>query len=266
MNLGADGQGQAATVEAAAGELYGLDPAEFTARRDALAARTRKEGDAATAKEVKALKRPSLSAWAVNVLSRERPDQVGRLLELARELREAQGRRSGEELRRLTRDRQRVIADLSSETKELAADKGHALTEAALRQVEETLTAALADPVAADALTRGRLVRALDYAGIGPVDLGGAVAGASAEERPAPGPGSDPAPAREAKRQAERAVQGAEKSRRRAEARVAAATAEVQRLEGELDRARGRLDELRGELEQASSRADDAVEALSRLR
>lgn len=250
----ADGEGKAAALDTAVRELYRLDPAEFTARRDALAARFRKEGDAEVSKEVKALKRPSLPAWAVNALALERPDELTRLLDLGDRLREAQARLSGDELRRLTRDRQQVIAALAAETRELAAGKGHDLTEAALRQVEETLTAALTDQAAATAVTSGRLVRPLEHAGIGPVELEGAVGGSEIEK--AAGAGS--ARAREEQRRAEADVKDAQKRRREVEGLVASTAADVDRLEGELDRARRRLDGLQEELEQASSVLRDA--------
>jgi hypothetical protein len=55
--------------------LYQLPPGEFTAGRNALAVRVKKDGDAAAAARVRALEKPSASAWAVNQLYwRARPD------------------------------------------------------------------------------------------------------------------------------------------------------------------------------------------------
>ena len=48
--------------------LFQLPPGEFTAARNALASRLKKGGHADEAEAVKALPKPSVSAWAVNQL------------------------------------------------------------------------------------------------------------------------------------------------------------------------------------------------------
>jgi hypothetical protein len=108
------------------------------------------------------------------------------LLELGARLREAQAHLAGDDLRRLTRDRQQVIRGLAREARSLAAARGRPLSATAGRQVEETLNAVLADPDAATAVATGRLIRSLEYAGVGPIDASGAVAGPSAGSSPQP--------------------------------------------------------------------------------
>jgi hypothetical protein len=49
-------------------ELFKVPLAEFTGNRNALAARLKKESRAEDAERVKALSKPSVSAWAVNQL------------------------------------------------------------------------------------------------------------------------------------------------------------------------------------------------------
>ena len=56
---------------AAADRLYGLTLAEFTPARDALVKEHR--GDKELAARLKALKKPSLAAWVVNLLVRRVP-------------------------------------------------------------------------------------------------------------------------------------------------------------------------------------------------
>ncbi|MFE0389563.1 hypothetical protein ACFW1F_36705, partial [Streptomyces bungoensis] len=76
-------------LDAVAEELYGLRPEEFVAARDRCAARARASGDRALAKEIAALRRPSLSAWVSNLLVRRRSAEVRPLLALGDELRRA---------------------------------------------------------------------------------------------------------------------------------------------------------------------------------
>ena len=61
--------------------LFGLPPEEFIAARDQLARQLKAGGDAAGAKRVSALRRPTVAAWAVNQAARERPELVRELLE-----------------------------------------------------------------------------------------------------------------------------------------------------------------------------------------
>src|SRR3954453_17458848 len=69
--------------------LYGLPPEDFTAGRNALAAELRAEGDREGAAAVKALRKPTAAAWAVNQLVRAQPDLVEALLGAGGELRQA---------------------------------------------------------------------------------------------------------------------------------------------------------------------------------
>lgn len=167
-------------VEAVADELYQQDPASFTSARDGRVAAARQAGDRPAAAAIKAFKRPTPPAWAVNLLARANPDEIEALVDLGDRLRQAQASLSGDELRQLTRERHKFIVGLARQTRSLASEHGHPLSPTAGRQVEETLNAALADPEAAVAVASGRLVRPLDHAGMGPVDLDGAVAGSGA--------------------------------------------------------------------------------------
>jgi hypothetical protein len=76
--------------EQAGDELFGLAPEEFVAARDELARRLRRDGDPEAARRVKALRRPPLSAWAVNQLARGKEPSVDRLLAAGERLRAAQ--------------------------------------------------------------------------------------------------------------------------------------------------------------------------------
>ena len=77
-------------MEQAADELYALQPSELTRERDERAKALRKEGDRDEADAVKALRKPTLAAWALNQLARRQPKEVERLLAAGEELRSAQ--------------------------------------------------------------------------------------------------------------------------------------------------------------------------------
>ena len=160
-----------ADVGAIADELYSLPAGEFTAARDRIAAETRRAGDRALATAIKQLRRPTATAWSANQLVRQRRHEVARLLEVGAALRDAQTRLAGDDLRRLTQEGQRLVTDLGRQARQLAADAGQSLSEEAVRELEETLRAALADPAASDALRSGHLTAALHYSGFGLVDL-----------------------------------------------------------------------------------------------
>ncbi len=159
-----------------ADDLYGLDPADFTAARDERARQARAEGEKDLVDAIKKLRRPTVSASLVNRLVREAADQVDGLLDLGQSLREAQQSLAGDQLRSLSAQRRPVIHALAQEAKRLAAQSGRAVSDQVEREVEATLEAALADPAAAGAVRSGRLTTALGYAGFGGVDVADAVA------------------------------------------------------------------------------------------
>jgi hypothetical protein len=166
-----------------ADELYALAPDDFTAARDAAARRARDDGDRDLAGEVKQLRRPSVGAWLVNQLARRHGDQLDDLLDLGETLRAAQDALDGAELRTMTRQRRQVIQSLSELAAGIAAEGDRRVGDAAQREVEATLDAALADEQAAQAVRSGRLMRPLTSTGLEAVDLSGAVA---APEEPPP--------------------------------------------------------------------------------
>ena len=74
--------------------LYSLPPEQFVAARDEAVADARLAGDRLMATEIAALRRPTVAAWLVNVLVRQRPELVDELFELGESLRAAQDRKS----------------------------------------------------------------------------------------------------------------------------------------------------------------------------
>ncbi|WP_437779570.1 hypothetical protein [Sorangium sp. So ce1097] len=88
---GTRGGGAPAVVdEEEVDDLYRKPLGDFTRARDALAKRLRQAGDKAAAERVKALRRPTAAAWALNQLARRYPQRMEALLDAGERLREAQ--------------------------------------------------------------------------------------------------------------------------------------------------------------------------------
>lgn len=143
--------------------LYALSPEEFTAARDAEAA----QATGAFARRIRALRRPTLGAWLVNLLAAHRADELNELLTIGERLRDAHKSLRGQELRELSSRRQAVITSLLSLARDLAAERGKQIREGAVREAESTLRAALADPDVAHEVRAGALVKAAEYSGLG---------------------------------------------------------------------------------------------------
>src|SRR5712691_10157188 len=71
-------------------DLFKLPPAEFTAARNALAAKLKKAGDATAADRIKALGKPPVSAWVANQLYWRHRKAFDRLLAAGDQFRRAQ--------------------------------------------------------------------------------------------------------------------------------------------------------------------------------
>jgi len=155
-------------------ELYALPLADFTRVRNDLAAQAKRRGRKQLAETIKQLRKPTASAWAVNLLVRHHPEEITALLAIGAQLREAQSSLAGDALRDLTRQRRQAIAALGRLARAVAARYGQKLSSASESEVEETLQAALVDPAAGYALRSGRLTAPLSYVGLGPLS---AVAG-----------------------------------------------------------------------------------------
>src|SRR5258706_9438142 len=72
--------------------LYDLPLEEFTKARNDLVSRLRKAHQSEAAAEVRALKKPTIVAWAANRLARDEPKLTAALLEAGERLRETQQR------------------------------------------------------------------------------------------------------------------------------------------------------------------------------
>src|SRR5215210_3280915 len=107
--------------------LYVLPPADFVAARNELVRQARAAGSREIAERLQRLRRPTRSAWLVNLLARDSA-AMQRLSTLGRELRDAQTELAHAELRSLAEQRRRLIADLLNRAQAHAAEVGLRLT------------------------------------------------------------------------------------------------------------------------------------------
>src|SRR5437763_15272798 len=183
-----------------ADQLYALPIEEFTQARNDAATELRKAGRRDEAEEVKALRKPSAVAGAVNRLVREHRDQVEEYLTAAAELRDAQVAGKGDVAAATKRERETL-------------DR---LLRLASGEVRQTLQAAAVDDEAAEELRRGRLERELEPRGFG--TLLSHAGPAPAKKKPVE-PKPDDRAARAKLREAETALTAARSDERRARRR-----------------------------------------------
>jgi hypothetical protein len=148
-------------LDAVADELYGLSPGDFTAVRDQRAKAARAAGDRELAEQIRRLRRPTMAAWAGNLLVRERPDETERLLQLGQALRQAHRDLDGEQLRELSAQQHQLTFALARQAGRLTEQAGQRISDDVRQEVQDTLHAALADPEAAERLAKGRLTKPL---------------------------------------------------------------------------------------------------------
>lgn len=247
-------------VDQVADELYALDPSGFVAARTTRVAEAKASKDREAATAIARLKKPTVVGWAVNLLARELPDEVDAVLALGDALQRAQRRLDAETLRGLTEQRQRLVRSLTTRAQKLVREHGRALNESALREVSQTLHAAMADRELADTVRRGRLLGAATYSGFGPSGL------EAVEDRPESHPGNrnregEGEGGREAERAAERERAQLAAAAARAEAEAAhealsAAEDELARIRSDVADGERRLRSVRRELAQLEERAE----------
>ncbi|MFI9556596.1 hypothetical protein [Nonomuraea endophytica] len=223
-------------LDEVADRLYGLPPADFTAARTAEAAAAKESGQVRLAREIAGLRKPTVSAGAVNRARREHPELLAELLSVGEDLRAAWAEGDADALAELTRRRGEVTGKLAR----LLRQGG--LSGAAAMEVDQTLDAAVVDEEAAGLVRLGRLVKPLSYSGFGgPSGL------------PAAGPGLGRTSVRP--RRATRSPEEVERERREAEEQRAR----------ELAQAESDYQEWRDTLALAVQELDERSEKVARL-
>jgi hypothetical protein len=256
--------------------LYGLPLDEFVGGRDALAKELRAGGDREGAAAVKALRKPTAGAWALNQAVRRRREETDALLAAGERLRAAhEALLSGggrEELRAAMgeqRDLSNVLADCAEAIASETGKSGPALKE----RVRSTLHAAALDDDVREQLAAGRLVREREAvglgAGFGSLGAEGAATSAPARtgrstERSKPSAGSKRSKRAEPSER-ERSEESKRARRAEAEQLVAQAQAAVEEAEAAREEASERFEAARSAAEEART-AQRAADKLLRER
>ncbi|HEX2179636.1 MAG TPA: hypothetical protein VHL54_09010 [Actinomycetota bacterium] len=151
-------------VPPAAEFLFELKPEEFTAERDRLAKELKKSGDDEQAAAVKALKRPSVTAYALNRVSRRYRELIDDVLAAGERMRTATSRGKMDEAKA---DRQKAIAEIASQAAELLAEEDRPVTAQVREKITETLLAAAIDDGTRESLKSGTLLKEAVPSGFG---------------------------------------------------------------------------------------------------
>lgn len=242
-----------------AAELLSCAPGDFVSAREA---RAKEVGDAHLAARIRALRKPTTAAWAVNLFAQERAPQLQEALQLAAALREAQAELDAPALAKLGRDRRGLTARLAEDAAELARARGGRISAGTLDAVQRTLSAAFFDPGAAAAVASGRLLSELDGDGT-PVDPSTVIAGDVADAPVAATRPDDDLAALRARRRAEQTLRQAERERAAAERDHAAAERAVRDASRRGAQIAARVAELEGELSAVRESAQAAAMAVS---
>jgi hypothetical protein len=145
--------------------LYAETPNRFVAARNELAAQLGSAGDLPAARQVTALRKPTVAAWAVDRLARDRPRELEALIaagmDLASAQREVAAGSSVERLRETADERRRLVDQLVRASASALQSAGMSATRATLDKVSDTLMAIATDQEAAERVRRGVLDKEL---------------------------------------------------------------------------------------------------------
>ena len=141
-------------------DLFGLDPSDFVAAREKVARELKASGDKDEAKAVHALRRPSVSAWALNQVARHAPDAINDLLSAAEEARSAQdvvlAGGEGDVLRDALARRRGAMRAVVHRARDVVDASGRS-GEGQEREIESALNAIVDSPALTEALRQGEL-------------------------------------------------------------------------------------------------------------
>lgn len=252
-----------------AAALYALPPSDFVAARDEAVRAAKKRNDHESARCLAALRRPTTSAWLVNLLYQHQRAVVEGLLEMGPQLAEASRRLSGPQLQALSTQRSQLIQALVDTARKLASGAGVAVNATTTYEVHSTLSAALAHPDVADLVRSGRMLRPASSADFGP-DPDPGMGDAPANPPPAMQPATQGSDAQASRRRnrAHKDVDDAQTASNTAQRQLAQpqeALADAQRMCEQLandhESLRAQLADLEHRQRQATERADAAERA-----
>jgi hypothetical protein len=145
--------------------LFKLPLTEFIGARKALAAKLKQDKRGAEAERVKALNKPSVSAWTVNQLYWRHREPFDRLIATGRRFHKAQTSGKLADMREALDARREALAQLSELAATLLGGAGQNPSMETLRRVATTLEAMSAYASLPDGQTPGRLTHDVDPPG-----------------------------------------------------------------------------------------------------
>lgn len=245
--------------------LYAAGPDEFMAVRKRLVAEAKADQDKTVGGEIGKLRKPSVAAWAVNLVARTAPEVVDELVDLGGQMRDAQSRLDATALTGMRKDRDAAVEAFVRAAAVAVGQEGRRLTPAAQQEVRATAIAALADERATQAVASGQLTRALSYSGFGEVDLAEAVVRTTSGAilSIVPGAGRSDTGSTGSERQGSALAQGADGSNGGPGEPGESAAPDEASLEASLAEAESRLTEAEAAVARARERAEDTRERLA---
>jgi hypothetical protein len=240
-------------------QLWSVPPEKFVAARNAAIAELRAAGDAKSAAALKAVKRPSPSAWLVNALVRGAPKEIDAIFRAGDALIAAQGRVLGgadpDEMHAAMRGVREAIGRAMSRARAILAEHGRKPTADLNRRVMYTLRSASLDRRLRDVVLAGRLT---SDPSVDEVE-------ALAEVRVPPRVAQKRVAKKKAAKKAEKPrVDRAAKQRAQREERAAKQAKAREERETKQRAAREARDRLRAEAAEAAAAADEARRAVAR--
>jgi hypothetical protein len=152
-------------LEADIDALFKLTLSEFTGERNALAARLKKGGRGDESVRVKALAKPSISAWAVNQLYWNHHEAFDRLIASGERFHKAQISGKIADMREALDTRREALTDLTDLATSLLRDAGQNPSLDTVRRITTTLEAMSVYASRSDAPRPGRLTHDVDPPG-----------------------------------------------------------------------------------------------------
>jgi hypothetical protein len=250
---------KATGVDKEVDELFQLPLGEFTAARNALAARLKKEAQEEEAARVKALPKPSVSAWAVNQVYWRHPKEFEALVASGERLRKAQASHiagKSADMQGALEAHREALSALSKRAAEVLRESGHPASPDMMRRVTTTLEALAAYGPLPEAPPGGRLTDDIDPPGF---EVLAALAPA-AGRRGAAAP-TRVLPFRQKSARQARTMQDEEAER---QARLAEARAAVAEAEKTLREAKREAEQAEAALKRAAARSKKAQQEKER--
>jgi DNA repair exonuclease SbcCD ATPase subunit len=263
------------TLDRQIAELYALPLEDFTAARNALAAKL-KADDPEGARRVRARKKPNLPAWVLNQVARTNREEIEEFLRVGKRLEKAESEAiaggGAAAMRRAAAEERQAVEAVVHRADWIGRKAGVNVTPALALKLGDTLRAAVVDAEAREALLAGTLVTDLQRVGFGEAALGARPATPSkrVQERE-----------HAAKRDTEQEKSAQQRERRerdresaaRLEAEAERAWSEVRRVERELkhaerdaERDARTAERTAREAKEAAGRARDSKKAAEALR